>query len=109
MKTKLEVGDVIYEVNVYGDICKHVVERVTKTQGVICGDFKFRIDISSYGTVSFIGVTFGSATFYIATPELDAKYEFQLLMSEVRNIHRAKLTTDQLKRILEIAKEGHGE
>ena len=110
MKTKLEVGDVIYSVNAWGSIVdKFVIARTLKTQAISEDGNKFNIDIWSSGTISFIGKIYGSRTFLLATPELDAKYEHQLLRNEFKRIEPIKLTTDQLKRILEIAKEGHGE
>lgn len=109
MKTKLEVGDIVYAVNAWGNIvARFVIARTTKTQAISEDGYKFKIDIWRSGTISFIGKTYGSRTFLLATPELDAKYEHQFLQSEFARIENYKLTTDQLKRILEIAKEGQG-
>lgn len=81
MSDKLKVGDVLYTVNRWYGLQRHVIERVTPKQAV-SGNTKFRIDIltfeRSYGEqkeAAIIG-EYGNAK--LETPVLKAEYQLKL-------------------------------
>lgn len=100
---QLKVGDRIYRKS-YGKVTGvYVIERLTKTTAVSNNGKKFRIDYSESGWVNDIGSErWASNSFYIETPELQIEYFRQLAYNKVKSSDLTKLTTEQLKAILDI-------
>ncbi len=103
-ENKLKVGDKVYT-KLYNSIHSvHTIERVTPTQA-LCNDgrIKFRIDISSYGSVVQIGKDrWTAASYYLETEELKQQLWRQQSISKCKTIDFTKLTDEQLKKVLEI-------
>lgn len=98
---KLNVGDVIYSSQYGGVGIKMHVIRTTPTQA-ICENRKFKREYNeNEGIIKLIGESIGRTCYYIATPELDAKYERKLIEHKIQRdlSSLTNLTLDQLRAI----------
>lgn len=103
-ENKLKVGDRIYT-KMYNSIHSvNTVERVTPTQA-ICkgGNIKFYIDILQHGGIRLVGRDkWSTSSYYLETEELKQQLWRQQSISKCKTIDFAKLTDEQLKKVLEI-------
>jgi hypothetical protein len=103
----LKTGDKLYKVNYNAVVEIFTIERTTKTQALAKdGRYKFRIELSSWGTASVMGDTdkWSSATYYIETDELKEKVFKQNAIRKIKDYDYSLATIEQLKDILVILK-----
>lgn len=101
----LFVGAKLYRTN-YNDITEVIViERVTKTQAIAKNaTYKFKIEVSSYGTAIKIGNTdrWSSASFYLETPKLKEQLWKQQAVKKLKETDYSKLSVEKLRDLLSV-------
>lgn len=108
MNEDIKVGDVIYAHSIR-DISKYEVMRITQTTIVIGkhdgkGEWiteTLNRNLTRRGDKS----RWPTWTYYRATPELDAQYEYHVLREDIGRRSLKRLTLDQLRRIVAIFNE----
>lgn len=106
---ELKEGMTIYAEGYSGTLQKLEITRTTKTQALAMSrsgcEFRFNKLITE--TMHFYekgAVGYNKTLFYIANEELEQRYYFQNLVNAYKKIEPEKLTKEQLKAIINIAK-----
>ena len=101
----LFVGARIYKQN-YNDITQIItIDRVTKTQAFSnCGNYKFNIGLSSYGTAKKIGNTerWTNASYYLETKKLKETLFKQETVRKLSKTDFSKFGVEILKSIVSL-------
>lgn len=98
----LKIGDKIYNEQ-YGTITGlYIIDRLSNTMA-FSKNTKFKLEISNYNTVKRVGdSTWGSGTYFIATPEIEEKFFRQQTIYKIKNFNFSTLTTDEIRIIKNI-------
>ena len=97
-KRMLEVGDVLISTNC---MARSVVDRVTKTQ-VICGVVRFRREYDGLSISEIGSGTWSRTRYLLATPESEARFRRNFILSKIRYFEFDKLTTNDIERVYAI-------